>query len=124
MRARASSSRLPTRSDRRPRTASSPRSWSPVRTYSPRCPLRPEVGTPELARTPEWIWSGSEIGAEAKWGLGELENRLTAVGATFADVVDYTLFLTDASDLFEWDAALKAAVGDAAPSRTVIPSRG
>ena len=81
-------------------------------------------GLPEAARTPEWIWSGSEIGAEAKWGLAELENRLTAVGASFADVVDYTIFLTDASDLFEWDAALKAAVGEAAPSRTVIPSRG
>lgn len=81
-------------------------------------------GLPEAARTPEWIWSGSEIGAEAKWGIAELENRLGAVGATFADIVDYTLFLTDASDLFEWDAALKAAVGDAAPTRTVIPSRG
>jgi enamine deaminase RidA (YjgF/YER057c/UK114 family) len=81
-------------------------------------------GLPEAARTPEWIWSGSEIGAEAKWGLAELENRLKTVGASFADVVDYTIFLTDPADLFEWDQALKAAVGDAAPSRTVIPSRG
>lgn len=81
-------------------------------------------GLPEAARTPEWIWSGSEIGAEAKWGISELENRLAAVGATFADIVDYTLFLTDAADLFEWDMALKAAVGDAAPARTVIPARG
>lgn len=81
-------------------------------------------GLPETARTPEWIWSGSEIGAEAKWAMTELEGRLATIGATFADVVDYTLFLTDAADLFEWDMALKAAVGDAAPTRTVIPSRG
>jgi enamine deaminase RidA (YjgF/YER057c/UK114 family) len=81
-------------------------------------------GLPEAARTPEWIWSGSEIGAEAKWGIAELEARLTSVGATFADIVDYTLFLTDSSDLFEFDAALKAVAGDAAPTRTVIPSRG
>jgi enamine deaminase RidA (YjgF/YER057c/UK114 family) len=81
-------------------------------------------GLPEAARTPEWIWSGSEIGAEAKWAIAELEGRLATLGATFADIVDYTLFLTDAADLFEWDTALKAAVGDAAPARTVIPSRG
>jgi enamine deaminase RidA (YjgF/YER057c/UK114 family) len=81
-------------------------------------------GLPEAARTPEWIWSGSEIGAEAKWGIAELENRLQAVGAQFSDVVDYTLFLTDPTDLFEWDAALQAVVGDAAPTRTVIPTRG
>src|SRR5262249_61143657 len=81
-------------------------------------------GLPEMARTPEWIWSGSEIGAEAKWGIAELAQRLAAVGASFADVVDYTLFLTDSGDLFEWDAALKDVVGEAAPTRTVIPSRG
>jgi len=81
-------------------------------------------GLPEVARTPEWIWSGSEIGAEAKWGIAELATRLSTIGADFADIADYTLFLTDASDLFEWDAALRAAVGDAAPARTVIPSRG
>jgi enamine deaminase RidA (YjgF/YER057c/UK114 family) len=81
-------------------------------------------GLPEAARTPEWIWSGSEIGAEAKWGIAELETRLKSVGAEFSDIVDYTLFLTDAADLFEWDEALRAVVGDAAPTRTVIPSRG
>lgn len=81
-------------------------------------------GLPEAARTPEWIWSGSEIGAEMKWALAELEGRLATVGATYADIVDYTLFLTDSADLFEFDTALKAVVGDAAPTRTVIPSRG
>jgi len=81
-------------------------------------------GLPEAARTPNWIWSGSEIGAEMKWGLEELRGRLANVGASLADIVDYTVFLTDAGDLYEFDAALKAAIGGDAPSRTVIPSRG
>jgi enamine deaminase RidA (YjgF/YER057c/UK114 family) len=81
-------------------------------------------GLPEAARTPNWIWSGSEIGAEMKWGLEELRGRLANVGASLNDIVDYTVFLTDAGDLYEFDLAMKAAVGADAPSRTVIPSRG
>ena len=81
-------------------------------------------GLPEAARTPSWIWSGSEIGAEVKWGLEELSGRLASVGASFEDLVDYTLFLTDSNDLFEFDQALKAVAGTAAPTRTIIPSRG
>jgi enamine deaminase RidA (YjgF/YER057c/UK114 family) len=92
--------------------------------YTTLFPSDRKTGLPEAARTPEWIWSGSEIGAEMKWGIAELESRLATIGATFADIVDYTLFLTDSSDLFEFDAALKSVVGDAAPTRTVIPSRG
>jgi enamine deaminase RidA (YjgF/YER057c/UK114 family) len=46
------------------------------------------------------------------------------VGATFEDLVDYTLFITDSGDLFEFDQALRAVAGAAAPTRTVIPSRG
>lgn len=81
-------------------------------------------GLPEAARTPSWIWSGSEIGAEIKWGLGELEGRLEKFGATFEDIVDYTVFLTDPGDLYEFDSAMRDAIGPNAPSRTVIPSRG
>jgi enamine deaminase RidA (YjgF/YER057c/UK114 family) len=83
-----------------------------------------KTGLPEAARTPEWIWSGSEIGAEIKWGIAELSGRLETIGATFADVVDYTLFLTDTADLFEFDEAMRAVVGAEAPTRTVIPTRG
>jgi enamine deaminase RidA (YjgF/YER057c/UK114 family) len=81
-------------------------------------------GLPEAARTPAWIWSGSEIGAEVKWGLEELASRLATVGSTLEDIVDYTLFLTDSGDLFEFDQALRAVAGSAAPTRTIIPSRG
>lgn len=81
-------------------------------------------GLPEAARTPAWIWSGSEIGAEAKWGLEELASRLASVGSSFEDIVDYTLFLTDSGDLFEFDQALRGVAGKAAPTRTIIPSRG
>lgn len=83
-----------------------------------------KTGLPEAARTPAWIWSGSEIGAEVKWGLEELAGRLAQVGASFEDLVDYTLFLTDSADLFEFDEALRAVAGDAAPTRTVVPSLG
>ena len=81
-------------------------------------------GLPETARTPAWIWSGSEIGAEVRWALKELEGRLATVGASFDDIVDYTLFLTDAGDLYEFDEALRSVIGAGAPSRTVIPSLG
>jgi enamine deaminase RidA (YjgF/YER057c/UK114 family) len=83
-----------------------------------------KTGLPEAARTPSWIWSGSEIGAELKWGLGELGERLKAVGATVDDIVDYTVFLTDPSDLYEVDLAVAAAMPSGPPTRTVIPSKG
>ena len=81
-------------------------------------------GLPEAARAPSWIWSGTEIGAEIRWGIGELRERLEKVGGTLADIVDYTLFLTDSSDLYDFDRAMRDAIGPDAPSRTVIPSRG
>jgi enamine deaminase RidA (YjgF/YER057c/UK114 family) len=76
------------------------------------------------AKVPDWIWSGSEIGKEASWGVKVLEQRLAGSGASLSDVVDYTVFLTDVADLYEWDQVLAKAVGEAAPTRTVIPSRG
>jgi enamine deaminase RidA (YjgF/YER057c/UK114 family) len=87
-------------------------------------PSNRKDGLPAEARTPDWIWSGSEIGKEVSWGLGELKARLANIGASLTDIVDYTLFLTDVGDLYEFDLALEAAVGDQAPSRTVVPSRG
>jgi enamine deaminase RidA (YjgF/YER057c/UK114 family) len=83
-----------------------------------------KTGLPEAARTPSWIWSGSEIGAELTWGLGELGERLKVMGATADDIVDYTVFLTDPSDLYELDQAMTAAMPSGPPTRTVIPSKG
>jgi enamine deaminase RidA (YjgF/YER057c/UK114 family) len=81
-------------------------------------------GLPEAARTPEWIWSGSEIGAEMKWAMEDLGRRLDIIGASFSDIVDYTVFLTDPNDLFEVDEAIRGVMGSVLPSRTVIPARG
>ena len=67
--------------------------------YTTIFPTDRKSGLPEAARTPSWIWSGTEIGAEMKWGVEELRGRLASVGADFADIVDYTVFLTDAGDL-------------------------
>jgi enamine deaminase RidA (YjgF/YER057c/UK114 family) len=83
-----------------------------------------KAGVPAEVKVPEWIWSGSEIKREAQWGLKVLAERLESVGASLADVVDYTVFLTDAADLYEFDEVLRKALGPDAPSRTVIPSKG
>jgi enamine deaminase RidA (YjgF/YER057c/UK114 family) len=83
-----------------------------------------KTGVPAEVKVPEWIWSGSEIKREAQWGVKVLEERLEGVGASLSDVIDYTVFLTDASDLYELDQVLRKAIGEAAPSRTVIPSKG
>jgi enamine deaminase RidA (YjgF/YER057c/UK114 family) len=92
--------------------------------YTTIFPSDRKSGLPEAARTPSWIWSGSEIGAELKWGLGELAERLKDLGATADDIVDYTVFLTDPGDLYEVDLAMAAAMPSGPPTRTVIPSLG
>jgi len=43
---------------------------------------------------------------------------------TADDIVDYTVFLTDPSDLYELDQAMTAAMPSGPPTRTVIPSKG
>jgi enamine deaminase RidA (YjgF/YER057c/UK114 family) len=92
--------------------------------YTTIFPSDRKSGLPEAARTPGWIWSGSEIGAELKWGLGELGDRLKELGATADDIVDYTVFLTDPGDLYEVDLAMAAAMPSGPPTRTVVPSKG
>jgi enamine deaminase RidA (YjgF/YER057c/UK114 family) len=79
---------------------------------------------PDEIRAQDWIWSGSEIRNEAEWALEQLSARLAEAGASITDIVNYTLFLTDTGDLYEWDLAWREALGDFAPSRTVIPTKG
>jgi enamine deaminase RidA (YjgF/YER057c/UK114 family) len=71
-----------------------------------------------------WNWRGSEIRSEAEFGLETLAQRLAPAGASLADTVDYTLFLADIGDLYDFDLVFKDAFGDVAPTRTVIPSLG
>jgi enamine deaminase RidA (YjgF/YER057c/UK114 family) len=85
---------------------------------------RKAQGLPTGVRVPDWSWNDSEIRSEARWAVAELERKLTANGATLADVVDYTLFLSDLGDLYEFDLVAREAFGDDAPARTVMPMRG
>ena len=87
-------------------------------------PTDNKTGVHPEARAEAWNWRGSEIRGEAKWGLTTLGERLAPAGATLAGTVDYTLFLTDIGDLYEFDLVFKDAFGDIAPTRTVIPSLG
>ena len=54
-------------------------------------------------KVPRWIWLGSEIGNEAEFLLTRLEKYLDRAGASLADLVHTTIYLTDISDLFELD---------------------
>ena len=83
-----------------------------------------KTGVPAEARLPDWIWSGSEIRSETEWMMAKLETTLSLVGATIADVVDYTLFLPDVADLYEFDLAWSGASDAPPPSRTVMPAKG
>ena len=80
--------------------------------------IHPEV------RTEDWNWRGSEIRSEAEYGVKTVTEKLATIGATLDDVVNYTLFLTDVGDLYEFDLAFGKALGANPPSRTVIPALG
>jgi enamine deaminase RidA (YjgF/YER057c/UK114 family) len=81
---------------------------------------RKAEGLPPAVKVPGWSWNESEVRSEGQWAIKQLEAKFAANGATLADVVDYTLFLADLGDLYEFDLLMRAAVGDAAPSRTVM----
>lgn len=82
------------------------------------------TGIDPAVRAEDWNWRGSEIRNEAEYGVKKLTEKLAGLGATLADVVNYTLFLADPADLYEVDLAWRPAFGDKAPSRTVIPAKG
>jgi enamine deaminase RidA (YjgF/YER057c/UK114 family) len=85
---------------------------------------RKAEGLPPGVKVPGWSWNESEVRSEAQWAIKQLDAKLAANGAALADVVDYTLFLADLGDLYEFDLLMRAAVGHAAPSRTVMHLRG
>ncbi|MEA2407190.1 MAG: hypothetical protein QOE69_1309 [Thermoleophilaceae bacterium] len=73
---------------------------------------------------PQWIWLGSEVRNEAEFLLTRLEEYLGRAGATLADIVHTTVYLTDIGDLFELDRVWRQRFPDAPPARTVVPVRG
>jgi enamine deaminase RidA (YjgF/YER057c/UK114 family) len=84
----------------------------------------PQLGIDPAVRAEAWNWRGSEVRSEAEHCLEVVKTRLSAVGASLADIVDYTLFLTDLGDLHEVDLTLGPALGVPPPTRTVIRAQG
>ena len=70
------------------------------------------------------IWWGSEIRNETDFLLTRLGNYVGRVGATLADVVHTTVYLTDIGDYFELDRVWERRFGDNPPARSVVPCRG
>jgi 2-iminobutanoate/2-iminopropanoate deaminase len=63
---------------------------------------------------------GEEIGEQTAATLDNIEAALAAAGATLADVVKTTVFLTRAEDLAGMDAAYKARFGEVLPARSTV----
>jgi enamine deaminase RidA (YjgF/YER057c/UK114 family) len=88
-------------------------------------PTDNKVGLDPAVRVPDWNWRGVEIRSEAQLGVEVLRKRLDELGSSLGDIVNYTLFLADPADLYDFDETLREALGDApAPTRMVIPTRG
>ncbi len=85
---------------------------------------RNAAGLPADVKVPDWSWNDSEIRSETAWTLKQVEAKLAAQGATMKDIVNYTLFLSDLGDLYEFDQLLSAAAGGHAPTRTVMRLKG
>jgi enamine deaminase RidA (YjgF/YER057c/UK114 family) len=76
------------------------------------------------AKVPLWSAWENEVRKEAECSGKIMEPRLEATGSTWADMVNFTLILTDMDDLYEFDLVWKELVGDTPPSRTVFPIAG
>jgi enamine deaminase RidA (YjgF/YER057c/UK114 family) len=81
-------------------------------------------GMPAAATVPTWSWNESEVRTETEWAVNQLERKLAANGAGLGDVVNYTVMMADVGDLYEFDLVMRRALGEDAPSRTVVPMRG
>jgi enamine deaminase RidA (YjgF/YER057c/UK114 family) len=88
-------------------------------------PTDNKTGLDPAVRVPDWNWRGSEIRSEAKYGLEVLQKRLDTLGSSLENIVNYTLFLADPADLYEFDETVRDALGGAPPpTRMIIPARG
>lgn len=88
-------------------------------------PTDNKTGLDPAVRAPDWNWRGVEVRNEALHGIEVLKKRLDELGSSLGDIVNYTLFLADPADLYDFDEVLREALGDAsAPTRLVIPTKG
>ena len=83
-------------------------------------------GLPAGVKVGGWSWNESEIRSETKWAIEQLKAKLAAQGATLADIVNYSVLLSDLGDLYEFDLMLREAIGDdsLAPSRNLLHMAG
>lgn len=76
------------------------------------------------AKASTFTWWGCEIGKETTFLIKRLENYLSRVGSTLADVVHSTVYLTDIGDLWEFNRVWAHYFGQDPPALTVVPVRG
>jgi len=63
---------------------------------------------------------GADVGAQARQVFSNLGAVLAAGGATFADVVKVTVFLTDVDDRARINVVRQEAFGEARPASTLV----
>jgi 2-iminobutanoate/2-iminopropanoate deaminase len=63
---------------------------------------------------------GDDVVAQARQVLANLGAVLSAVGATFADVVKVTVYLTDIADRVRINPVRQEVFGDARPASTLV----
>lgn len=63
---------------------------------------------------------GEDVAAQARQTLANMETVLTAVGASFADVLKVTVYLTDVRDRTAINPVRQEFFGDAKPASTLI----
>jgi 2-iminobutanoate/2-iminopropanoate deaminase len=73
-------------------------------------PVDPATNQPQLG----------EIGQETRTVLTNIRNNLAACGASMADVVRCTVYLTNVADFAAMNAVYAEFFGDAKPARTTI----
>ena len=82
-------------------------------------------GIHEDVRVDQWMSWGSEIRNEAVWTIRErLIPRLEVVGATPADAVHCSVYITEIEDLYELDEVWRRTWPNSPPARTVIHAHG
>ncbi|HEX9968591.1 MAG TPA: RidA family protein [Acidimicrobiales bacterium] len=80
-----------------------------------------------VVRRGEWVVtsgqigpSGGDVAAQTTEALGRIRELLESEGASLADIVKTTVFLTDMADFETMNEAYVAAMGEHRPARTTV----
>lgn len=99
-----------------------PRNWASSRPYSPAVVVGDWVHlSGHVPVDQAGVTSGADGAQQTAQVLANLEHTLQRAGASRADVVATTIYLTDISDIDDVDAAYAAFFGDGPyPARTTV----